>query len=158
MDRREFIKTELEKKTTLKSIGYSLGVSKQRIYQLIQYYNLDTPQRNKHGKYKHLSIKEKWLHRTLRAKTIPQSRKDELFQYLKNKLPDNCPVYNFPLSYSQTSGRVESSPSIDRFDSNLDYTLDNVTIISWKANRQKNDSTKEDLIKLVDWYKTFDKT
>ena len=43
----------------------------------------------------------------------------------------------------------EDSPSLDRLDSSLGYTPENVWWISYRANRLKNDSTLEELEKLV---------
>jgi hypothetical protein len=43
------------------------------------------------------------------------------------------------------SGFRENSPSIDRIDSIEGYTVDNIQIISWKANRIKAYATVEEL-------------
>lgn len=65
---------------------------------------------------------------------------------LKNIWPlDNkCPVFGFNLEWND-SGFRDTSPSIDRKDSSKGYTLENIQIISWKANRIKADSSLEDL-------------
>lgn len=41
----------------------------------------------------------------------------------------------------------EDSISVDRINSHLDYTLDNICLCRWKINRMKNNLSKEDLIK-----------
>lgn len=57
---------------------------------------------------------------------------------------NKCPVFGFELEWNEAGFR-DTSPSIDRKDSTKGYTLDNVQIISWKANRIKADSSLEDL-------------
>ena len=55
-------------------------------------------------------------------------------------IPDTCPVLGIPISMPG-GARADSSPSIDRIDSTKGYTRDNVRVISWRANRLKNDAT-----------------
>jgi len=78
-------------------------------------------------------------------------------QDLKDKYPsDNkCPVFGFDLEFN-SAGFRETSPSIDRIDSTKGYTLDNIQIISWKANRLKSYATLEDLEILVAFMKQGD--
>lgn len=59
-------------------------------------------------------------------------------------LPISCPLLNTPIDYNSVK-RNDNSPSIDRIDSNGGYTMDNIEIISWRANRIKNDGTKDEL-------------
>jgi hypothetical protein len=63
-----------------------------------------------------------------------------------------CPVFGFDLQFN-SAGFRETSPSIDRIDSNKGYTRDNIQIISWKANRLKAYATIEDLEILVAFLK-----
>jgi hypothetical protein len=63
-----------------------------------------------------------------------------------------CPVFGFDLEFN-TAGFRETSPSIDRIDSDRGYTKDNIQIISWKANRLKAYATVEDLEILVAFLK-----
>ncbi len=66
-------------------------------------------------------------------------------------LTDVCPVLG--LKYKKGKGKLQdASPSIDRFDSNLPYLKkykSNLTFISHKANRIKNNGTLEDLRKVL---------
>jgi hypothetical protein len=60
--------------------------------------------------------------------------------------PLTCPILNVPLKWHR--GKAEDdSISFDRIDSSLGYTRDNIQIISWKANRAKNNLTEEELKK-----------
>jgi hypothetical protein len=63
-----------------------------------------------------------------------------------------CPVFGFNLEFNDAGFR-ETSPSIDRIDSDRGYTKDNIQIISWKANRLKAYATVEDLEILVAFLK-----
>ena len=63
-----------------------------------------------------------------------------------------CPVFGFNLEFNDAGFR-ETSPSIDRIDSDKGYTKDNIQIISWKANRLKAYATVEDLEILVAFLK-----
>lgn len=61
--------------------------------------------------------------------------------------PAICPALGIAIDYSPKarSTRREASPSIDRIDPRLGYTQDNAIVISWRANRIKNDATAEEL-------------
>ena len=62
-------------------------------------------------------------------------------------LTDTCPVLG--MKYKKGRGKLQdASPSIDRFNSNLPYLKrykSNLTFMSHKANRIKNNGTAEDL-------------
>lgn len=53
---------------------------------------------------------------------------------------DTCPILGLELDYF-AEGRQENSVSFDRIDSAKGYITGNVQIISWRANRIKNDGT-----------------
>lgn len=63
-----------------------------------------------------------------------------------------CPIFGFKLEWNG-SGFRETSPSIDRIDSNKGYTKDNVQIISWKANRIKGYASVEEIEILLAYLK-----
>lgn len=66
-------------------------------------------------------------------------------------IPLSCPILNIPLAFN--SGRVQdNSVSYDRIDSTKGYTKDNLVIISWKANRLKNNASTEELQKISIFY------
>lgn len=54
-----------------------------------------------------------------------------------------CPILGIPLNY-YAEGRQEDSPSFDRINSNVGYVQGNVQIISWRANRIKNNGTSKE--------------
>lgn len=68
-------------------------------------------------------------------------------------IPDSCPVLGIPIerSVGGTNKASDTSPSIDRVDSNKGYTKDNICVISWRANRIKSDATLEELKAIVSY-------
>ena len=64
--------------------------------------------------------------------------------------PTHCPILGIPLNYF-AEAREEGSPSFDRIDNSKGYERDNVQIISWRANRIKNDGTIEEHRKIADF-------
>lgn len=61
-----------------------------------------------------------------------------------------CPILGLELDWFAES-RQENSPSFDRIDSNKGYVTGNVQVISWRANRIKNDGTKEEHYKIYEY-------
>lgn len=54
------------------------------------------------------------------------------------RIPDVCPYLNIPII--RTVGKhSDNSPTLDRINPNKGYTTDNVEVISFRANRIKND-------------------
>jgi hypothetical protein len=69
-------------------------------------------------------------------------------------LPTHCPVFGTLLDYSgKTKQLVGESyiPSLDRIDSQAGYVRGNVAVISWRANRIKNDATKDELLQVANY-------
>lgn len=56
-----------------------------------------------------------------------------------------CPYLRIPLVYDGATGRTDNSASLDRIDSTKGYISGNVEIISWRANRIKNDATPKEI-------------
>ena len=144
------IEDMLKTKTT-KQIGEHYGVSKQRIYQVMQKFGLSTNNRKRKSFLQGKPSKYYWFNRMLTSKGIP---KEERLYILENfDIPDNCPMLGIPLNYDGGSGegwhgKTDKSPSIDQIRPSKGYTRDNIQIISWRANRIKNDSTPEELVKI----------
>lgn len=68
------------------------------------------------------------------------------------EIPEFCPVFGMKL---QRTGRHwgDSSPSLDRIDSTKGYTRGNVRVVSWLANRLKNNATVEQLELVIKYMK-----
>lgn len=62
--------------------------------------------------------------------------------------PLSCPILNIPLQFNR--GKVQdNSYSIDRIDSSLGYSRENIQVISYRANMLKNNATAEELTQLA---------
>lgn len=68
------------------------------------------------------------------------------------QIPDVCPVLGIPL-VMKAGGRQNGTPTVDRIKPELGYVKNNVTVISWRANRLKNDATLEELQAVVNYMK-----
>lgn len=70
----------------------------------------------------------------------------------------HCPILGVELNYF-TPVRVENSPSFDQIDPGKGYVKGNIQIMSWRANRIKNDGSAEEHRRVADWldlrYKTM---
>lgn len=157
-------------------IRVDLGnVSRQRVHQL--YNKLVTLGRLTHEQLpkqalllkKRTTYKQKWGH-------FPEEsyvRADEFYQIIREKFrrkkasnykhewniefndlsfPTHCPILGIELNYS-ASYRSDDSPSFDRIDSSKGYVKGNVAIMSWRANRIKNDGTAEEHQRIADFIK-----
>lgn len=61
--------------------------------------------------------------------------------------PITCPILGIPLKFNRGTLQ-DNSYSVDRIDSTQGYHIDNIQIISWRANRLKNDATIDELKKI----------
>jgi hypothetical protein len=149
------IKEMLSQHIALEKIGAKYGVTKQRMYQVLCKYGIPTPALKKKNYLRDKPPKVFWLSRMLNAKKVDKQDRLDILETME--IPDYCPVLGLKLNYDGVelgcSGwtRSDNSPSIDRIDSNKGYTKDNIQILSWRANRIKNDSTPEELRKLADY-------
>ncbi len=66
------------------------------------------------------------------------------------KIPLHCPILGMLLKEGR-GPRCESSPSLDRVIPALGYIPGNVQVISYRANRIKNDATPEELRAIADF-------
>jgi len=65
--------------------------------------------------------------------------------------PITCPVLGIPLRFNR--GKVkDDSYSVDRMDSSKGYTVDNIVIVSYRANKLKSDATLEELKSITAFY------
>lgn len=66
-------------------------------------------------------------------------------------VPEYCPVFGFKMAYATGRGRTDTSYSIDRLDNSRGYVKGNVAVISWLANRLKNNATCAQLERVTAW-------
>ncbi len=66
-------------------------------------------------------------------------------------VPDLCPALGIPLGV--TPGKLtDSTPTLDRIYNFLGYVRGNVVVVSWRANRLKNNADIHELRALADFY------
>ena len=66
--------------------------------------------------------------------------------------PISCPILGIPLRYNKGQAQ-DNSISIDRIDSSRGYERDNIIVVSWKANRLKNNATIKDIEDISRFYR-----
>lgn len=76
-------------------------------------------------------------------------------EWLMSQLSEKCPIFGIEYTFLLRKGTRDSSPSLDRIDSTKGYTKDNVIIVSWLANKFKNQATVEQLGQLYFFYKNL---
>jgi len=71
-------------------------------------------------------------------------------------LPDYCPVLGIKLKFNTgIGGARDDSPSLDRRIPSLGYVKGNISIMSFRANRIKNNATVSELENILKWLKGF---
>lgn len=65
-------------------------------------------------------------------------------------IPDVCPVFGTPFERGVKSFH-DNAPSCDRIRPELGYVKGNVAIISFRANRMKQQATSAELFRLAEW-------
>jgi hypothetical protein len=69
-------------------------------------------------------------------------------------IPLSCPILGFPIFFHRDKVQ-DDSISFDRIDSSKGYTLDNLIVISYRANKIKSDATLSELKKIVNFYENL---
>jgi hypothetical protein len=106
-----------------------------------QYRLLRESHNSSNRRYQQRTPREKKLFKAARQRARCSGR--EFTLSLKDiVIPPICPVLGIPML----------RPSIDRVDSTRGYTPDNIEIISWEANKFKNNMTPEQMAQLALYY------
>ena len=171
---REAVKKEILTLKTYQEIADIFGVSRERIRQIARMYGLQGHRKNlkkqeKNNQYeKRLQARfgsfyengvvteKEWYDAcrlkftTKKAQVLYQSPWDWNLDFIDLVWPKFCPVLGIELNYF-SKGRSENSPSFDRIDSNLGYIKGNVVVMSWRANRLKNNGTAEEHEKIANY-------
>lgn len=71
--------------------------------------------------------------------------------------PVTCPILGLELKFNKNKA-ADDSYSIDRVDSSRGYEIDNIIVISQKANRIKNNATPEELAKIEQFYRELEES
>lgn len=174
----EKIKERLLNSETYQNIADTYGVSRERIRQYakkldLQGYGMRNRSEKAHedwlskmkSKYGHhfdgtyvtdkdfLSVcLEKYRTKKAQVKSSNRPFEVEFSNIIWNRV---CPILGIKLDYF-AEGRQENSPSFDCISSSLHYTNDNVQIISWRANRIKNNGTAEEHLLIYNYLKNLE--
>lgn len=160
----ELKKQLTEENWTIIKVAEHYGVSKQRIKQVIDRYFPEL-ERQDYGASKARQDKKKERLQEISHKFNRSSYKDlndldraqgKSFTRKRQNAkqtgwewdivmsdldwPTHCPILGLELDYFAEC-RMENSPSFDRIDNTKGYVQGNVQVISWRANRIKNDGT-----------------
>ena len=158
-------------------IRIKLGnVSRQRIHQLVDKLakegRITDEQRPRTQRRELLrnNYKQKWGHYPEEASVREQDAYQAFREKFRRKkasnykhewtiefgdltFPTHCPVLGIQLDYF-THERQENSVSFDRIDPTKGYIKGNVVVMSWRANRIKNDGTAEEHQKIADFMRS----
>lgn len=69
-------------------------------------------------------------------------------------IPVTCPVLGIPLFFHRQKVQ-DDSISFDRIDSTKGYSVDNLVVISYRANRLKSDATLDELKRITRFYESL---
>jgi len=81
----------------------------------------------------------------------PRMTRDYLEQILREIAVCPCCSTTLDPSFTMDKGRQNNSPSIDRFDPSLGYTVENVEVLCWRCNELKRDASPTELRLLAEW-------
>lgn len=68
------------------------------------------------------------------------------------EIPEYCPVLGIKISEKGKGTNNESTPTLDKIYPNKGYVKGNVKVISWKANRIKNNCSEPDVFEAIATY------
>jgi hypothetical protein len=151
----EEIKILIEEGKSMKEIGDFFGLSRQRIKQICEKHKLPSTVKtrqqiraeayfakwgNKEKTDLYTVCREKFRRKKASAKT---KGIDWTVQFGELEWPKECPILGLEIDYFAEE-RQENSPSFDRIDPSRGYVAGNVRIVSWRANRIKNDGSAKE--------------
>lgn len=87
----------------------------------------------------------------IKRQNIKGTGKDFTCTFESLDIPKTCPILGIPLNYFCEQYRDDTYPTFDRIDNTKGYIAGNVHIISWRANRIKNDGSAAEHRKIADY-------
>lgn len=160
------IKEMIEQGATLVAIGEKYSVSRQRVKQILQKYGLITKSRElkratsarnwflRHGDKSQSDYHIKKIKYSCKKSNAKRRGIEFTIPFGEIVWNEFCPVLGIKLDYYARGIAADNSPSLDRIDPTKGYVPGNVVVMSWKANRLKNDGTAEDHQKIAGWLLT----
>lgn len=157
----EAVKTALESGKSYVEIGEELKLSKQRIQQIAKKLGINSVKQKqalrkekyqqKWGKRENTDFYKACREKFRRKKANALATGYEwTVNFGELEWPTHCPILDIELDYF-SEYRAENSPSFDRLDSSRGYVTGNVVVVSWRANRIKNDGTLEEHRKIMEY-------
>ena len=111
------------------------------------------PLKTKEEKEALLSIKRKWKEEhpeiNLWSAVKYRAKKENIpfnIEISDIKIPKVCPYLNIELTSKKGIKHADNLMSVDRIDAKKGYIKGNIEVISYKANRMKNNANTEELI------------
>lgn len=154
---------------SLKEIGYHYGITPERVRQLYKKFGINPRDvgislrarltreqkaaeqfKNKGDPNQELYLEKRAKYHSKKANALRVGTEFSI-DFSEIEWPTHCPVLGLALDYL-SEGRQENSVSFDRIDPSKGYISGNVIVISWRANRIKNDGTPEEHRKIADFY------
>lgn len=149
---------------TMAAISRKMGLSRQRVKQLVDRH---IPDWNEHygravdrkahqdARYAKWGVREDTeLYYAKRKKFFAKKHAKKSWawdiEFGDLYWPTHCPILGIELDYF-AEGQQDNSVSFDRIDNSLGYTKGNVQVLSWRANRLKNDGTAAELRRIADF-------
>lgn len=174
---KQLIKTMALAGEKLETIAKAVStpVSRQRIKQITQQLNIDSFAIRQEQNQKELNDKmfkkwgPQWDNKEHRKSLIYQTMREKFRKKKANALrsgveftvefgeltfPTHCPILGTELDYF-AEHRAENTVSFDRINPSKGYVSGNVVVISWRANRIKNDGTADEHQKIADFLYQF---
>lgn len=128
-----------------------MKISQERLQELIDWKDKDPEgykeyNREYQREYRKKNPKKAWLNQ------VKHRAKRNGIEFTIDDLgtvfvPAKCPLLEIPLEFG--GDNKDNSPSLDRIDSSKGYTPENTWVISYKANRIKNNATTQELLTLA---------
>ena len=169
---KKIVEESVNQGKTYKEIGDVLNITRERVRQLVKKFNLVNPAdvRRKERMDKKLNDdllkygpdylnkeqRQEELFRRMRIKFTrvknsgKQRGKEVSLTFGKLQFPTHCPILGLELDYFASSTQ-ENSVSFDRIDPSKGYVDGNVVVMSWRANRIKNDGTAEEHLQIYNY-------
>lgn len=149
-------------------IGLFYGLSRQRIKQVVDRYIPDWEEHYGHAVVRKERSDAQYVKWGVKEDSSLYDMKRQKFRTKKGSSkgwewtltfgeldwPTHCPVLGIELDYF-AERRQDNSVSFDRVDNSKGYLTGNVRIISWRANRLKNDGTAEEHEAVARWMKSL---
>lgn len=110
------------------------------------------------ARYKRLKRVSPFKIKTSRARARAKFLKvpfDISEDYLESIWTGECPVFKIEIFLNDCSRSDENAAELDRFIPSAGYVMGNVTFLSRRANRLKNNVTTTELQQIIDWMKNY---